>query len=110
MKKWYLVVGGGLGDAVREYFLHNPIWGKLPAIKEKYPDSFIRLISVCHNPQVEELFRYHPYLDDKLYFPYEYLSDDKQREYKGDCVFMRNLAELFPLPWTPTSCLFKSGR
>lgn len=71
MKKVYLLGGGGLGDLIRNYFKHDPKWEFLESLKIAYPDSHVKVILVMHNPQGKEFFKYHPFVDETLWFPWE---------------------------------------
>jgi hypothetical protein len=58
--RYYLAYGGGLGDVIWDY-THDPIASALPYfVGEKY--CRVTVITQCHNPGVEDLFWYHPYI------------------------------------------------
>ena len=61
--KLYLHDGGGLGDIIKHYVQGTHGWGYLESLKKNYPDTKIKLILTCINPQAQELIKYHPYID-----------------------------------------------
>ena len=64
MKNFYIHTGGGLGDMIKHYFWGNHGWRYLKPIKEKYPNTKIKLITTCCNPIGHSLFENIPYLDE----------------------------------------------
>jgi ADP-heptose:LPS heptosyltransferase len=61
-KTFMLTLGGGLGDVFWYYLDGHNGWDRLEALKEKYPDSKVKVFSSTHNPQVEELLKYNPHI------------------------------------------------
>jgi len=60
MRKFYLTLGGGLGDVFWTYFGGHNGWNKLELVKQKFPKCEIKVLSSTHNPQTKELLKYHP--------------------------------------------------
>jgi hypothetical protein len=78
----FLSTGGGLGDVIQSYLADpvspescgdryptsnhaNAMWfRRLRDFKEKHSDVHVKLILKSHNPASEELFVYHPYIDE----------------------------------------------
>jgi len=80
----YISCSGGLGDIIQTY-LSNPVnpeglngddrfpssdptmslwFRRLENFKEIYPEAHVKLVVMSHNPNAQELFEHHPYIDD----------------------------------------------
>jgi hypothetical protein len=88
MKKFYISVRGGLGDTIRRYISGGDGWEYLSDLKEKLPDSRIKLIVMSSNPQATEFFKYHPLIDETVVGPWlnPNIKSDKAQEYAGDYI------------------------
>jgi ADP-heptose:LPS heptosyltransferase len=83
MKKVYLTLGGGLGDVFWTYIEGHNGWQFLKSFKNKYPDGKIKVLAATHNPQVEELLKYHP--DITVFKNFGWVLDGTElwKKYKG---------------------------
>jgi len=64
MSKFFIYIRGGLGDTIRRYTSGGDGWEYLSSLKEKFPETKIRLIVMSSNPQTAEFFKYHPLIDN----------------------------------------------
>ena len=68
--KFYIHTGGGLGDMVKHYFWGHLGWKYIESIKDKYPNSKIKLTTTCSNPIGSDIFKFNPYIDEKETYPW----------------------------------------
>ena len=57
---------GGLGDTIKKYFgagRHGDGWEYLTSLKQKYPDSVVKLVTLCANDQAAKHYLHHPHID-----------------------------------------------
>jgi ADP-heptose:LPS heptosyltransferase len=54
----------GLGDLLRKYHRKGHLIGRLKAFKEQNPETKIKLLISCHNPQGRELFKFMPWIEN----------------------------------------------
>lgn len=69
MRKVAILVGGGLGDCIWNYF-HDDYNRKLLSIKAEEPDLHVTCYVHTNNSQACELFRYNPHVQDVVVEPY----------------------------------------
>lgn len=67
MRKFYIHNGGGLGDHIDSYYAART-WRALDKIKSEHPDVYIKAILYSANSAVPEFYRYHPLLDEQVFF------------------------------------------
>lgn len=72
MRYVHYLLGGGLGDVVREA-LYNNVIGVLKAWKRQHPEAHLTLVLMSHNESTPELFTGQDWLDDvvRVDFPQE---------------------------------------
>lgn len=64
--KFCFYTRGGLGDSIKKYLgedTHGDGWEYLIPLKEKYPNSIIKLITFSANSQTPKFHKYHPLID-----------------------------------------------
>ena len=81
MHKLYLTAGGGIGDFIYTYF-RKPSWRVLNNIKQKYPDSIITAVIICHNSSANELIEFNPYIDMTINHTWRLPGDPKESLWK----------------------------
>lgn len=67
--KFYIQTGGGAGDIIKHYFWGHLGWQYLEQIKERYPNSTVKLFTTCCNMSAQNLFDEVPQINE-----YQHLS------------------------------------
>ena len=96
MKKFYIHVGGGVGDMIKNYFWGHHGWQYLDYIKNKYPDAIVKLVVTCCNPAGAQLFESHPLIDKTLILPWQ----DPNKLWKDIGTHTQNYSNLSDTPKT----------
>jgi hypothetical protein len=99
VSKIFFPINGGLGDAYKGYWSYLP-YGKLGALKEKYPNCKVKFIVCSHNPQTAEFFKYHPYIDEVEVHP-------AVRRDPGDAPPGKIIEAKYGKGYTPASSLLR---
>lgn len=101
----FIPVSGGLGDVVRCYLRDTHEWGYIPDIKRIFPYVTIKILSSCHNPAVEEFFKYNPHIDS--FKEFGWIVDGWQlfNKYKGSHISLQDIIKRYKksrvkLKWT----------
>lgn len=77
----YYAWGGGAGDIWWDY-LHDRASWRMGSLVKDY-GCRIRVYSVCHNPGIEDLFRYHPYVAEHVVEPWSLPTPESVSRYSN---------------------------
>lgn len=96
----FITTGGGWGDVVRLYLRDERRYGYFEGIKARWPGIHIKIMMCSHNSASEELFRFHPCVDECQAFVYQLDGTPYFERYKGKHQDMTRLPQLFNgIPW-----------
>ena len=79
--KIYVSTGGGLGDAIYDYFIRDT-WGMIEPVKNKIPDCEVIIISLSHCSSTPELIQFHPYISAVLSYPWNPPGNPREHLWK----------------------------
>ena len=96
MSDIYVPTSGGLGDVARVYLKDERYWGYLKYLKKRYPESKIKILSRCHTPQVEEFFKYNPYIDEFREFGWIVDGNPLVEKYKNGAIYIDKILKRHP--------------
>jgi len=68
--KFYIQTGGGAGDMIKHYFWGHLGWQYIYSVKEKYPNSTIKLFTTSCNMSAQHLFDNIPQIDEFQHLPW----------------------------------------
>jgi hypothetical protein len=94
-----LEAGGGLGDILMWYFEPGFDAGYLQDIKERYPDTFVRLTLCSTNPHSKSFFEGHPHIDEVVWQPFVAGYEQVYADYRQDCLPLRTAFDLAKLTY-----------
>jgi ADP-heptose:LPS heptosyltransferase len=79
---------------IKHYFWGHYGWQYIKSVKDQYPETKIKLLTTCCNPIGNELFKFHPCIDEIEAHPWQ----DPNREWKNIGEYTKGYKDLDRAP------------